>query len=89
MTLEWLKSLAVLAVDGQIAGMALQLAPQLPGSLAAVLTLATTAGTEVITVIQREPQAELEAVLDVLEPIHAEPRAILPIADSKVSPIVS
>ena len=69
--LEWLSSLAVVAVDGQIAGMVLQLAAQLPGALGAVLSQAATAGDEVIAVLQGEPQAELEALLDVLEPVVA------------------
>ena len=69
--LEWLSSLAVVAVDGQIAGMVLQLAAQLPGALGAVLSQAATAGDEVIAVLQRQPQGELQAVLDVLEPVVA------------------
>ena len=85
--MEWLSSLAVVAVDGCIAGMALQLADQLPGALAAVLTQAAVAAPELIAVLQREPQAELEAVLDVLEPVagsggvsRQEPVASEPVA---------
>jgi DNA primase len=66
--MEWLRSLAVVAVDGCLAGMAVRLADQLPGALASVLTQAAAAAPELIAVLEREPQAELEAVLDVLEP---------------------
>jgi DNA primase len=66
--MEWLSSLALVAVDGCIAGMAVRLADQLPGALASVLTQAAASAPELIAVLEREPQAELEAVLDVLEP---------------------
>ena len=85
--MEWLNSLAVVAVDGCIAGMALQLADQLPGALGPVLTQAAVAAPELIAVLQREPQAESEAVLDVLEPVagsggvsRQEPVASEPVA---------
>jgi DNA primase len=83
--MEWLSSLALVAVDGSITSMALQLADQLPGALAAVISQAVTAAPEVIAVLRREPQAELEAVLNVLEPMHAQPAALLPAGDSQVS----
>ena len=60
---------AVLAVDGAIDGMALQLAGQLPGAVGAVLAQAAAPGLEVIAVLKREPQAELQALLDALEPV--------------------
>jgi DNA primase len=69
--LEWLSSLAVVAVDGQIAGMALQLAGQLQGAVGAAIAQAAEPGLDVIAVLQRQPQAELEALLDVLEPVVA------------------
>ena len=67
--LDWLNNLAVLAVDGAIDGMALQLAAQLPGAVGAVLAQAAAPGPEVIAVLRREPQAELQALLDALEPV--------------------
>ena len=70
--LDWLNNLAVLAVDGAIDGMALQLAGQLPGAVGAVLAQAAAPGPEVIAVLKREPQAELQALLDALEPVDAE-----------------
>ena len=67
--LDWLNNLAVLAVDGAIDGMALQLSAQLPGAVGAVLAQAAAPGPEVIAVLKREPQAELQALLDALEPL--------------------
>ena len=67
--LDWLNNLAVLAVDGAIDGMALQLSAQLPGAVGAVLAQAAAPGPEVIAVLKREPQAELKALLDALEPV--------------------
>ena len=67
--LDWLNNLAVLAVDGAIDGMALQLATQLPGAVGAVLAQAAAPGPEVIAVLKREPQAELQALFDALEPV--------------------
>jgi hypothetical protein len=59
----------VLSVDGAIDGMALQLAGQLPGAVGAVLAQAAAPGPEVIAVLKREPQAELQSLLDALEPV--------------------
>jgi hypothetical protein len=67
--MEWLGSLAVVAVDGAIAPMALQLAGQLQGAVGAALAQAAEPGADVIGVLKREPQAELQAVLDQLEPM--------------------
>ena len=67
--LDWLNNLAALAVDGAIDGIALQLAVQLLGAVGAVLALAAAPGSEVIAVLKREPQAELQALLDALEPV--------------------
>jgi DNA primase len=68
--MEWLGSLEMVAVDGSIAGLALELAGQLHGAVGAELSQAAAPGLDVIAVLQREPQAELQAVLDVLEPSH-------------------
>jgi DNA primase len=86
--MEWLSSLALVAVDGSIASMALQLVGELPGALAAVISQASTAAPEVIAVLRREPQAELEAVLNVLEPMHADPTALPPAGDSQICQVV-
>jgi len=67
--LEWLGNLAVVSADSFIAPMALQLAVQLPGAVGALLAQAAAPAPEVITVLQRDPQAELQALLDVLEPV--------------------
>ena len=67
--MEWLNSLVVVAVDGEIAPLALQLAGQLQGAVGSALANAADPGPEVVGVLQREPQAELQAVLEVLEPI--------------------
>jgi DNA primase len=67
--LEWLCNLAVVSVDGFLAPMALQLAAQLPGAVGAVLAQAAAPAPEVIAVLQRDPQAELQALLDVFEPV--------------------
>ncbi|WP_010316418.1 DNA primase [Synechococcus sp. CB0205] len=67
--MEWLGSLAVVAVDGAIAPMALQLAGQLQGAVGAALAQAADPGADVMGVLQREPQAELQALLDLLEPV--------------------
>jgi DNA primase len=69
--MEWLKGLAVVAVDGAIAPLALQLAGQLQVVVGAALAQAADPGPDVIGVMQREPQAELQALLEVLEPISA------------------
>jgi DNA primase len=69
MAMEWLNSLVVVAVDGEIAPLALQLAGQLQGAVGLALANAADPGPEVVGVLQREPQAELQAVLEVLEPI--------------------
>jgi hypothetical protein len=69
MAMEWLNSLVVVAVDGEIAPLALQLAGQLQGAVGSALANAADPGPEVVGVLQREPQAELQAVLEVLEPI--------------------
>jgi hypothetical protein len=67
--MEWLGSLAVVAVDASIAGMALELAEQLHGAVPAELRQAAAPGPDVISALQREPQEELQALLDLLEPM--------------------
>jgi DNA primase len=67
--MEWLKLLALVAVDGSIAGLALQLAGQLQGAAGGELSQAAVPGVDVIAVLQREPQEELQELLDVFEPI--------------------
>jgi hypothetical protein len=57
-----------LAAEDQLAAVALQLAVQLSGALAAVLSQAAAPGLEVERLLRSHPQRELEALLDVLEP---------------------
>ncbi len=84
--MEWLGSLAVVAVDGAIASMASQLAGQLQGAVGAALAQAADPGADVIGVLQREPQAELQALLDVIEPVAMQaPDESCPTADEQAS----
>jgi DNA primase len=76
--MEWLGSLAVVAVDGSISGLALELAGQLQGAVGAELSQAAAPGLDVIALVQREPQVELQALLDVLEPVAPTEQASLP-----------
>jgi len=76
--MEWLSSLAVVAVDGSLSGLALELAGQLQGAVGAELSQAAAPGLDVIAVLQREPQVELQALLDVLEPVAPTEPASLP-----------
>jgi DNA primase len=68
--MEWLCSLTVVAVDGSVAGMALQLAAQLQGAVSAVISSAAEPGPNVVAVLQRDPHSELQALLDIIEPVH-------------------
>jgi hypothetical protein len=67
--LEWLGNLAVVAVDGALAAMAGRLAAQLPGAAGALLAQAAAPGPEALAVLHRNPQEELQALLDLLEPV--------------------
>jgi len=67
--MEWLRQLAAVAASADLAAMVLPLASQLPGSVAAWLRQAAAPGPEVIAVLQRDPQAELQALIDALEPV--------------------
>ncbi len=69
LALEWLSSLALVAVDGSIAYVALQLAGELPGAVGAAIKQAVDPGPDVVALLQRDPQAELQALLEVLEPV--------------------
>jgi DNA primase len=69
LAMEWLSSLSLVAVDGSIASMALQLVGELPGAVGAAIAQAVDPGQDVVALLQRDPQAELQALLEVLEPI--------------------
>jgi predicted amino acid dehydrogenase len=69
---EWLSSLALVAVDGSITGMALQLVGELPGAVCAAIAQAVDPGPDVVALLQRDPQAELQALFDALEPMEAD-----------------
>ena len=70
--LEWLGNLALVSVDGAIAPMVLPLTAQLPGAVGAVLAQAAAPAPEVMAVLQRDPQGELQALLDCLEPVISD-----------------
>jgi hypothetical protein len=70
--MEWLNSLALVAVDGSIASMALQLVGELPGAVGAAIAQAVDPGPDVVALLQRDPQAELQALLEVLEPVLSD-----------------
>jgi hypothetical protein len=61
-------NLTPLAADGALAALALELAAQLPDAIGVRLMQAAAPGAEVVAVLQRDAQAELAAVLDLLEP---------------------
>jgi hypothetical protein len=67
--MEWLSSLALVAVDGSIASMALQLVGELPGAVGGAIAQVVDPGPDVVALLQRDPQAELQALLEVLEPL--------------------
>ena len=73
--LDWLIQLDGLAADGQLAAMALPIARQVAGATGAVLAEAAAPGVEVVSVISSNPQAELGALLDALEPVQSSPAA--------------
>jgi predicted amino acid dehydrogenase len=72
LALEWLSSLALVAVDGSIASMALQLVEELPGAVGAAIAQAVKPGLDVVALLQRDPQAELQALMDVIEPVATD-----------------
>ncbi len=67
--LDWLSNLALLSLEGSIAALAMQLAAALPAAVAAEISGAAAPGPELIALLQRQSQAELEALLDALEPV--------------------
>ena len=69
LALEWLSSLALVAVEGSITGMASQLVGELPGTVGTAIAQAVDPGPDVVALLQRDPQAELQVLLEVLEPI--------------------
>jgi DNA primase len=69
LALEWLSSLALVAVEGSITGMAFQLVGELPGTVGTAIAQAVDPGPDVVALLQRDPQAELQAMLEVFEPI--------------------
>jgi hypothetical protein len=67
--MEWLGSLAVVAMERPMAAMAIELSSRVPGTVGAELAQAAAPGPDVISALQREPQEELQALLDLLEPM--------------------
>jgi hypothetical protein len=49
--------------------MALRLAAEVPGAVGAALAQAAAPGPELLALLQRDPQGELQALLDLLEPV--------------------
>jgi hypothetical protein len=67
--MEWLGSLAVVAMDRPMAAMAIELSSRVPGTVGAELAQAAAPGPDVISALQREPQEELQALFGLLEPM--------------------
>ena len=67
--MEWLGSLAQVAVDDSIAGLALELAEELHGAVGVELRQAAALRPDLIVVLLREPQEELQSLMDLLEPV--------------------
>ncbi|WP_411877254.1 CHC2 zinc finger domain-containing protein [Vulcanococcus limneticus] len=70
--LDWACNLAVAVADDQLPAALLQVAGQLGGSIAALLRQAAAPGDEVLQLLRRNPQAELQALMDWLEPVPRE-----------------
>ncbi|MCP9815188.1 toprim domain-containing protein [Synechococcus sp. GreenBA-s] len=67
--LDWACNLAVAVADDRLPAALLQVAGQLGGSIAALLRQAAAPGEEVLQLLWRDPQAELQALMDWLEPL--------------------
>ncbi|MCP9793580.1 CHC2 zinc finger domain-containing protein [Vulcanococcus limneticus] len=67
--LDWACNLAVAVAEEQLPAALLQVAGQLGGSTAALLRQAAAPGEEVVELLRRDPQAELQALMDWLEPL--------------------
>ena len=67
--LDWASNLAVAVADDQLPAALVQVAAQLPGLAGALLRQAAAPGDEVLQLLRRNPQAELQALLDGLEPV--------------------
>jgi hypothetical protein len=67
--LDWACNLAVAVADDQLPAALLQVAGQLGGTTAALLRQAAAPGEEVVQLLRRDPQAELQALMDALEPL--------------------
>ncbi|MCP9895477.1 toprim domain-containing protein, partial [Vulcanococcus limneticus Candia 3F8] len=67
--LDWACNLAVAVAEDQLPAALLQVAGQLGGSTAALLRQAAAPGEEVVELLRRDPQAELQALMDWLEPL--------------------
>lgn len=66
--LDWASNLAVAVAEEQLPAALQRVAEQLPGATAALLRQAAAPGAEVLALLRREPQAELQVLLDGLEP---------------------
>ena len=61
-----------------MAAMALELSLRVQAAVGAELAKAAAPGPDVVAVLQREPQLELQALLDLLEPVAPTASASLP-----------
>ena len=73
--LDWACNLAVAVAEDQLPAALLQVATQLGGTTAALLRQAAVPGEEVVKLLRRDPQAELQALLDALEPLLHPPHS--------------
>ena len=67
--MEWLGSLALVAMERPMAAMAIELSSRVPGTVGAELAQAAAPSPDVVSALQRDPQEELQALLDLLEPM--------------------
>ena len=63
----------------------MQLVGELPGAVGAAMAQAVYPGLKVVALLQRDPQAELQALLEVLEPVSTE-KAQVPVS-GKADPV--
>jgi hypothetical protein len=68
--LDWACNLVVAVADDQLPAALVQVVAQLPGLAGALLRQAAAPGDEVLQLLRRNPQAELQALLDLLEPVQ-------------------
>ncbi|MCT0225599.1 DNA primase [Synechococcus sp. CS-1328] len=68
--MDWASNLAIAVAEDQLPAALLQLSVKLPGQTGALLHQAAAPGEELLQLLRRDPQAELKAVMDWLEPVE-------------------